>query len=259
MYHHIPRISLNTQITPSSLSPEDHEPQATTPTHELDPGHMSGAEETTPTMNPPPAVVPSPDDSAKEVTEKEIEAETALQEEEEEVVVEEDEEEELLLGVGEEGKGQDCVGEGVTTERLDSVTIDPSYNPNGEELLYEGDIEAETTPLKPAPEKEQSTQDEGFIVSVHETSMELESRSSHSKTPTTTTITTSSSSSGSNKKFESKSSTHSSRHSVDVGGAKTTKTAPSSSKSGSSSETKKQESSPSASPSKAVGRLVDTI
>lgn len=91
------------------------EPIASTPTHEADQEHMLGAEEAPPTLNPIPAVVPSPDDSA---------------------------------------------------------SIDPSYNPNGEELLYEGDIEAEQ-PL-PKVEKEASSQDEGFMISVHVTGMELD-------------------------------------------------------------------------------------
>ena len=113
---------------------------------------MSGAEEAPPTSNPTPAVVPSPDESAREVTEQDIDV----------LGVDND------SGAGAEGNGS-VDGE---KERLGSVTIDPSYNPNGEEeLLYEGDVDVEP----PLPkEKEGASQDEGFMINVHETGMELD-------------------------------------------------------------------------------------
>ena len=216
---------------------------ANTPNHELDPGHMSGAEEAPSSMNPVPAVVPSPDESAKEGNEE------SPQEEEEEAK----EDDEVLVGISEK------FGTALT-ERMDSVTIDPSFNPSGEELLYEGDMDAETTPMKLTAEKDNSSQDEGFIVNVHETSMELdmtESLSSHCKTNTTSTTTTISGSSGGGSgggNSESKSSVHSSRHSADMGGTNS-KVPPSSGKSvSSSSDRKKQESS--STPGKTVDRLV---
>ncbi len=151
------------------LTPDD--PIATTPTHdELDQGHMSGAEEAPPTSNPTPAVVPSPDDSAKEVTEQEPEAPVGGAGGVAEDGGREEEEEELkFIDVeGDEGSSEG------RSDRVESVTIDPSYNPNGEELLYEGDMEAEAPVPKPEKETTTSSQDEGFMISVHETGMELD-------------------------------------------------------------------------------------
>lgn len=159
-------------------SEEDNAPIATTPTHEADQCHMSGAEEAPPTSNSTPAVVPSPDDSAKEVTQQEI----GLGDEEGGVSVE-DQDESKFIDV----EGVDMEGEEPRVERLGSMTIDPSYNPSGEELLYEGDIEAEQPLPKSSSiaEKESGSQDEGFMISVHETGMELDPVSdSHSKTGT---------------------------------------------------------------------------
>ena len=156
-----PTFSLFTHFPPS-----EDEPIATTPTHEADQGHMSGAEEAPPTSNVTPAVVPSPDDSAKEVTEQAIS----------EGDVEEggsDQDESKYIDVEGDG-GSEGGGGGGGSERLDSVSIDPSYNPSGEELLYEGDMEVEQ-PLPKSTEKEGATsQDEGFMISVHETVMELD-------------------------------------------------------------------------------------
>ena len=95
----------------------------------------------------------------------------------------------------------DVVGEEPSQlERLDSVQIDPSYQPESEELLYEGDIEHEAeqqpaTKPAPVPLMEQDLgplpesivapvvgsaassgvggQEEGFIVAVHDTSQDL--------------------------------------------------------------------------------------
>lgn len=163
---------------PHASSEDDHEPIATTPTHEADQGHMSGAEEAPPTSNPTPAVVPSPDDSAKEVTQQE---EVGLGEEEGGGASVEDQDESKFIDV----EGDDLEGEEPRAERLDSVTIDPSYNPSGEELLYEGDMDAEQ-PLPKSntvPDKESGSQDEGFMINVHETGMELDMAvsDSHSK------------------------------------------------------------------------------
>lgn len=140
---------------------------------------MSGAEEAPPTSNPTPAVVPSPDDSAKEVTQ-----ELGLGEEDGGGVSGEDQDESKYIDV----EGDDVEGEEPRSERLGSMTIDPSYNPSGEELLYEGDMEAEQPLPKAgtAAEKESGSQDEGFMISVHETGMELDMAvslsDSHSKT-----------------------------------------------------------------------------
>lgn len=140
--------------------PDDSKPVATTPTHEADQGHMSEAEEAPPTSNPTPAVVPSPDDSAKEVTEQDID-------------VIGDGDDDSILGVAANGSLQldERSSEG-KSDSLGNVTIDPSYNPNGEELLYEGDVEAEA----PIPKEKDAggSQDEGFMINVHETVMELD-------------------------------------------------------------------------------------
>ena len=189
---------------------------------------MSGAEEAPPITNPTPAVVPSPDDSAKEVTEQEvgvgghnedgIELDT-------DTVGNEDNGMEPDQAANQEEKYIDVEGDGgQPPERHESVTIDPSYNPNGEELLYEGDVEAEG-PLPKALEKEASTsQDEGFIVSVHETGMELDMSEALSDTKAETST-------------ENKNASRSSRHSAVEGGAKSGKATPSS-KSATSSESK---------------------
>lgn len=121
---------------------------------------MSEAEEAPPTSNPTPAVVPSPDDSAKEVTEQDID-------------VIGDDDDDSILGV--EANGSLQLDEGSSEGKSDSlgnVTIDPSYNPSGEELLYEGDVEAEA----PIPKEKDAgaSQDEGFMINVHETGMELD-------------------------------------------------------------------------------------
>lgn len=164
---------MSTALNASLHPPDDHEPIATTPTHEADQGHMSGAEEAPLTSNPTPAVVPSPDDSAKEVMDREID-------------VIGDDDDDSILGVGpangnlELDEGSNENRSGTDPDSLGSITIDPSYNPNGEELLYEGDVEAEAPVTK---EKDAGgSQDEGFMINVHETGMELESLSdSHSK------------------------------------------------------------------------------
>lgn len=125
---------------------------------------MSGAEEAPPTSNAtPPAVVPSPDDSAKEVTRQEVgTGEEAL----------DDHDESRFIDVEGDSVGEE---EERRVERLGSMTIDPSYNPSGEELLYEGDMEVEQPLPKSLPsDKETASQDEGFMISVHETGMELE-------------------------------------------------------------------------------------
>lgn len=167
----------------SPHSPDDNEPIATTPTHEADPGHMSGAEEAPPTLNPTPAVVPSPDDSAKEVTKQELDvtgggieddmgmADDVLEARSDNDILEDDSK---FIDV----EGDEADSEG-TAERLGSVSIDPSYNPNSEELLYEGDMEAEmplpkSISLASGADKESASQDEGFMISVHETGMELD-------------------------------------------------------------------------------------
>ena len=158
-----------THVLIPSPSSDDREPIATTPTHEADQGHMSGAEEAPPILNPtPPAVVPSPADGAKEATEQDVD----------------------ILG-GDVGEGLDdsvVSSENQASERPGSVSIDPSYNPSGEELLYEGDVEAEAPVVK---EKEGgASQDEGFMINVHETGMELDMAESlphsHSKSGTAT-------------------------------------------------------------------------
>jgi hypothetical protein len=124
---------------------------------------MSGAEEAPPTSNPTPAVVPSPDDSAKEVTERDID-------------VIGDDDDDSILGVGAANGSlqldEEKSGSG-DPDSMGNVTIDPSFNPNGEEeLLYEGDVEAEA-PL--AKEKDAgASQEEGFMINVHETGMELD-------------------------------------------------------------------------------------
>ena len=170
LHMHARLPALHTCLPP----PDDH--IATTPTHDLDQGHMSGAEEAPPTSTPAPAVVPSPDDGAKEITQHEADmpgggvgvAEGAEFDEEEKFIdVEGDE-------VSSEGK----------SDRTGNITIDPSYNPNGEELLYEGDLEAEAPLAKPEKESGASSQDEGFMISVHETGMELDMAESLSESHT---------------------------------------------------------------------------
>lgn len=141
---------------------------------------MSGAEEAPPTSNPAPAAVPSPDDSAKEVLQEQEVDVTGLEEEQEVGMAKEEQDQEEAKFIDVEGDDADSSLSPVGG-RLGSVTIDPSYNPSGEELLYEGDIEAEpplpskTTPIA-AGEKEAvaQQQDEGFMISVHETGMELD-------------------------------------------------------------------------------------
>ena len=208
--------------------PDDHEPIATTPTHEADQGHMSGAEEAPPTSNPTPAVVPSPDDSAKEVMERDID-----------VIGDDDD---SILGVGEANgslqldAGSNESKSGGDADSLGDITIDPSYNPNGEELLYEGDIEAEA----PIPKEKDAggSQDGLFMINVHETGMELESLSdSHSK--------------GATADGEKGSGKHSSSPHWRSGEGGASKTAPSSSKS-TSSDSKR-------SSSKDVDRFVHCI
>ena len=212
----------------SFLSPEDIEPIATTPNHELDPGHMSGAEEAPPTITPVP-VVPSPDDSAKEVTKQEVDVEVSPEEEE---VEDEEEAEEDVLPSSER--------QGVVAERLDSVTIDPSFNPSGEELLYEGDMDVEPA-VKSAADKDNSSQDEGFIVNVHETSMELESSESLRSKSTVTATSISIKSGGGGGGSGNSESLSSCRH--PAGAGETTSKPTPSSKSVSSSERKKPEAS----------------
>ena len=231
---------------------------------------MSGAEETTPTVNPPPAVVPSPDDSAKEGTGQDKEAdgnnevereeqEEEREEEQEKLKMEEpieDDEDDLLLGDENEEPAAESVP--VAAERLDS--IDPSYNPSREELLYEGDMETEIPSVKVAADKEVGAQDEGFIVSVHDTGMELdmtESLTSHSKTATTTSTTDTSSSGAAAADSTLAKTSQSSRHSMDMGGAKTNKTTPTV-KSGTSTDSKKSDKS-SGSPNKSPDRFVDYL
>ena len=65
-------------------------------------------------------------------------------------------------------------------ERRESVVIDPSYSPEGEELLYEGDLEAGAASKdgnegnKDGVKEGEETKEDGFIVDLHDTSMELE-------------------------------------------------------------------------------------
>ena len=186
---------------------------------------MSGAEEAPPILNPAPAVVPSPDDSAKEITEHE----RSTGGEEEDASCSQDEIKDTEDIFSKEDNSGGLAG------RHDSVTIDPSYNPNGEEeLLYEGDLDMEDLPppssSKPAGAKEkESSQDEGFIVSVHETGMELDMAESLSVPAT------------------------------DQSGGKTGKATASSSTSKSNSSSSSQSSKrqkPSSSPSKNVDRFV---
>ena len=81
----------------------------------------------------------------------------------------------------------DVVGEaGATTsstprtERVDSVQIDPSFKPESEELLYEGDVENDGEASKSVPADSQSaaapattttttTHEEGFVLAVDDT------------------------------------------------------------------------------------------
>ncbi len=217
---------------------------------------MSSAEEAPPPEPAPhPAVVPSPDDSAKEGTEQEAE----VGEEEREgsgdislILEEEEEDKEADIDVEKvatEEAGRSNKGAGldhIKAERHGSVTIDPSYNPSGEELLYEGDVEAEA-PL-PKQEKEvNSTQDEGFIVSVHETGMELDMAESMSGSHANTTAKTE----GKGQQRSSSSSRHSN---AAEGGAKFGKGV-ASNKSTFSSDSKRTGVS---SPTKEVDRLVIT-
>ena len=83
----------------------------------------------------------------------------------------------------------DVVGEGATTasttprtERVDSVQIDPSFKPESEELLYEGDVENDGEENKPAPSDSQpsataaagaATHEEGFVLAVDDTFADL--------------------------------------------------------------------------------------
>ena len=72
-------------------------------------------------------------------------------------------------------------------ERLDSVQIDPSYQPDAEELLYEGDVENEPEAktdgkMEGVTEESEKKEDflmeeakeEGFIVDLHDVSMEID-------------------------------------------------------------------------------------
>ena len=67
-----------------------------------------------------------------------------------------------------------------SAERRESVVIDPSYSPEGEELLYEGDLEAGAASKdgnegnKDGVKDGEETKEDGFIVDLHDTSMELE-------------------------------------------------------------------------------------
>ena len=79
-----------------------------------------------------------------------------------------------------------------SADRRDSVVIDPSYHPDSEELLYEGDMDVdpgkphpqdddtgkphpqEADTGKPHPQETEEPKEEGFIVHLHDTSMELE-------------------------------------------------------------------------------------
>jgi len=148
---------------------------------------MSGAEEAPPTLNATPAVVPSPDDSAKEVMEQELDV-TGGGVAEDEAMAEDEGVAEDAAKAASENSGQDdeikfidVEGDEVDStegrsERLGSTGIDPSYNPSSEELLYEGDVEAEQ-PLPKAGasvDKDGGSQEEGFMISVHETTMELD-------------------------------------------------------------------------------------
>lgn len=86
----------------------------------------------------------------------------------------------------------DVVGEGATTasttprtERVDSVQIDPSFKPESEELLYEGDVENDGEENKAAPLDSQpnataaagsasaTTHEEGFVLAVDDTFADL--------------------------------------------------------------------------------------
>ena len=86
----------------------------------------------------------------------------------------------------------DVVGEGATTasttprtERVDSVQIDPSFKPESEELLYEGDVEHDGEENKAAPPDGQpsvtaaagsasaATHEEGFVLAVDDTFADL--------------------------------------------------------------------------------------
>ncbi len=260
---------------------------------------MSGAEETTPIVNPLPAVVPSPDDSAKEITGQDegveerteevkqdvedIEEEKGLEELKMEEPIDEDdmvlgdmditddsaepvdaiEEAELPDKVEDSGPAEEAKqasGEqsaGALTERLDS--IDPSYNPNGEELLYEGDMESEAPTVK-ADNKDVGAQDEGFIVSVHDTGMELDMTESMTTSTITSGSSTVTTTSGSSTVATSGSgvakSPQCSRHSSDSGGAKSSKTAPSAKSGAVTGDSKKADKS-TTSPTKSADRFVD--
>lgn len=86
----------------------------------------------------------------------------------------------------------DVVGEGAATtstttprtERVDSVQIDPSFQPESEVLLYEGDVENDGDESKSAPRDVQAsvasaattttTHEEGFVLAVDDTFADLD-------------------------------------------------------------------------------------
>lgn len=86
--------------------------------------------------------------------------------------------------VGEEGAATSSTTP--RTERVDSVQIDPSFKPESEELLYEGDLENDGEEHKSVPQEGQSstaaasastaatTHEEGFVLAVDDTFADLD-------------------------------------------------------------------------------------